>query len=209
MRAPGTLRTIEVFGSIQGEGLRQGEPTIFVRLAGCNLRCGFCDTKRAWGSGREEPVHDIAASVRRIRETLPAEWVCLTGGEPLAQDVRGLVRALKRDAMRVQVETNGTFPPQPGIDWYTVSPKPPRYAVCPELVRKTREVKIVVCRDLKIGEIRRIREAFPRSTPLILQPQSNAAWSMRKAMELVEAACRSGLGGIRISIQLHKVLRIR
>ncbi|RPI99013.1 MAG: 7-carboxy-7-deazaguanine synthase QueE, partial [Candidatus Aminicenantes bacterium] len=48
MLRPPTLKTIEIFASVQGEGLRQGEPTIFVRLAGCNLRCGFCDTKRAW-----------------------------------------------------------------------------------------------------------------------------------------------------------------
>ena len=58
-----TLKIVEIFPSLQGEGLRQGEPTIFVRLAGCNLRCSFCDTKRAWGRGRARSVPDIMAEV--------------------------------------------------------------------------------------------------------------------------------------------------
>ena len=209
MLRPHTLKTIEIFASVQGEGLRQGEPTIFIRLAGCNLRCGFCDTKRAWRSGREMPVDEIVAEAVRLRRELPAAWACLTGGEPLAQDVRPLARELRAAGFKVQVETNGTFPPEPRVDWYTVSPKPPDYGVHPGLKKEAREVKLVVCRTLTLDDVRTVRAAFPRTAPLILQPQSNSVWSRKKALDLLEGASRSGLEAVRLSVQLHKIYKIR
>jgi 7-carboxy-7-deazaguanine synthase len=209
MRPPPTLKTIEIFASVQGEGLRQGEPTIFVRLAGCNLRCGFCDTKKAWAAGREMSVARIVDAVDRLRRDLPTTWVCLTGGEPLAQNVRPLILGLQARGFRVQIETNGTFPPAPLADWHTVSPKPPGYGIHPGFKKRAREVKLVVCRGLGLDGIRTVRAAFPPTVPVILQPQSNAAWSIRKAAGLLEAASRAGLAGIRLSVQLHKVYGLR
>ena len=209
MRRPPTLKTTEIFASVQGEGLRQGEPTIFVRLSGCNRRCDFCDTKKAWRGGRETPVEKIAGEVLRLRLGSPAEWVCLTGGEPLAQDVRPLVRRLHEEGLKVQVETNGTFPPEPGADWLTVSPKPPDYDFHPGFLKRAREVKLVVCRTLTLDTVRTMRAIFPPATPLILQPQSNTAWSRKKALMILQDAGRSGLIGIRLSVQLHKVYGLR
>jgi len=209
MRRPPTLKAIEIFASVQGEGLRQGDPTIFVRLAGCNLRCGFCDTKRAWRAGRELPVDAIAGEVARLRLGYPAAWICLTGGEPLAQNVRPLVLRLHEAGLHVQIETNGTFPPDPRADWHTVSPKPPDYDVHPGFFKRAREVKLVVCRDLTLDAIRTVRTAFPAATPIFLQPQSNAAWSRKKTLELLTGTLRSGLEGVRLSAQLHKVYGIR
>ncbi len=209
MRRPPTLKTIEIFASVQGEGLRQGEPTIFIRLAGCNLRCGFCDTKKAWRGGREMSVESIVEEAGRLRRDFPTTWVCLTGGEPLAQDVRPLILRLHDEGFRVQVETNGTFPPAPLADWHTVSPKPPDYDVHPAFRRRAREVKLVVCRALSLDNVRTVRAAFPRTVPLILQPQSSARWSIRKAVDLLEGASRAGLEGIRLSVQLHKVYGLR
>jgi organic radical activating enzyme len=209
MRRPPTLKTIEIFASVQGEGLRQGEPTVFVRLAGCNRHCGFCDTKKAWRGGRERPVEAIVAEVLRLQNGLPAAWVCLTGGEPLAQDVRPLIDRLHDEGFLVQIETNGTFPPDRRADWLTVSPKPPDYEAHPGLLRLAREVKLVACRDLTLDAVREVRAAFPAATPILLQPRSNEAWSRRKAMKLLEGARRSGLGGIRLSVQLHKIYGLR
>jgi len=209
MRRPPTLKTIEIFASVQGEGLRQGEPTIFVRLAGCNLRCGFCDTKKAWAGGREMSVSAIADEADRLRRDHPTAWVCLTGGEPLAQNVRPLILALQARGFRVQIETNGTFPPAPPADWHTVSPKPPDYAIHPGFAKKAREIKLVVCRGLGLDVIRTVRAAIPRTVPVILQPQSNARWSIQKAVALLESASRAGLEGVRLSVQLHKVYGLR
>jgi organic radical activating enzyme len=209
MRRPPTLKTIETFASVQGEGLRQGEPTIFVRLAGCNLRCSFCDTKYAWDRGRIQTVREIMDDVRALWLGFPARWVCLTGGEPLRQDITPLVRELQRDGLAVQVETNGTLAPRPAADWYTVSPKPPAYSVHPRLRKKAREAKLVVTRGLTADTVRAVRRAFPVAVPILLQPQSNARWSMRKAMKLLEEAYRQGLVNIRVSVQLHRVYRVK
>ncbi len=209
MPRPATLKTIEIFASVQGEGLRQGEPTVFVRLAGCNLRCGFCDTKRAWRGGREVAVEAIVDEVRRLEREYPTTWVCLTGGEPLAQDIRPLIARLHDAGFRVQVETNGTFPPAALADWHTVSPKPPDYAVHPGFKTKAREVKLVVCRGFGLDAIRTARAAVPRPVPIILQPQSNARWSVDRAVRLLQEASRAGLDGIRLSVQLHKIFGLK
>jgi 7-carboxy-7-deazaguanine synthase len=209
MPRPHTLKTTEIFASVQGEGLRQGEPTIFVRLSGCNRRCGFCDTKKAWRNGRELSIDKIVEEIGRLRLDSPAEWVCLTGGEPLAQDIRPLVRRLHEDGLKVQVETNGTFPPEPGADWLTVSPKPPDYEVHPGFSKRAREVKLVVCRALTLDAVRTMRTIFPPVIPIILQPQSNAPWSRKKALRVLEDAGRAGLAGIRLSLQLHKIYGLR
>ncbi len=209
MRRQHTLRTTEVFASVQGEGLRMGEPAIFIRLAGCNLRCSFCDTKRAWGRGRARTVAEIVAEVRSLHRDFPARWACLTGGEPLRQAVAPLIRALRRDGLAVQVETNGTFAPRPDADWYSVSPKPPDYAAHPLFRRKAKEVKLVVSRGLTVDDVRAVRRAFPPATPVILQPQGNAGWSLRKAVRLLEEGSRQGLGNVRVGFQLHKVYKLK
>lgn len=204
-----TLKTIEIFASVQGEGLRQGEPTIFVRLAGCNLRCGFCDTQRAWRGGRERTVEAIVDEVRKLQAAYPTTWVSLTGGEPLAQAVGPLVLRLHGAGFRVQVETNGTFPPARLADWHSVSPKPPDYALHPGFRRKANEVKLVVCRGFSLDAIRIVRATVPLPVPIILQPQSNARWSIDRAVGLLQDGSRAGLQGLRLSVQLHKIYGIK
>ncbi|MEM3426768.1 MAG: radical SAM protein [Nitrososphaerales archaeon] len=107
------LRVSEIFKSIQGEGPNVGIPMTFVRLQGCNLRvpCSYCDTKYAYGPGGFYiDSLDLAARVRA--QGLP--FVCLTGGEPLAQSLGELVSALT-ESCAVEIETNGTLPPP---SWY-------------------------------------------------------------------------------------------
>jgi len=209
MPAPPTLKIIEIFPSIQGEGMRQGEPTVFVRLAGCDRRCSFCDTRYAWEGGAEQAVDKILERVRTIRRGFPARWVCLTGGEPFMQDVRPLVRLLKRDRCLVQLETNGTRYFATAADWITVSPKPKEYLVRPEFQRLAREVKLVVTRELDFAITRRIRAAFPVRIPVLLQPESNRRWSQKRALHLLREATAAGLDNIRFSVQLHKVIGLR
>ena len=203
-----TLKIAEIFPSVQGEGLRQGEPTIFVRLSGCNLRCSFCDTKYAWTGGEMRTRDSVVAEVKKIRLDFPALWVCLTGGEPLLQDISGLVRDLKKEGLEVQVETNGTVDRLLPVDWYTISPKPKDYFYQPRFRKAAKEVKLVVSRELTYEVVSRLHKEFPPDTPVILQPESNRQASARRAMRILEQCLKDGLTNIRLSCQLHKVFKI-
>jgi 7-carboxy-7-deazaguanine synthase len=100
------LNVYEIFRSIQGESSFAGFPCVFVRLAGCNLRCRYCDTRYAQEGGEPMPVEQI---VKRVSE-LGVKLVEVTGGEPLFQpDTPALTNALTEAGHRVLVETNGTL----------------------------------------------------------------------------------------------------
>ena len=100
------MRIIELFPGIQGESTLQGLPTVFVRLTGCNLDCTYCDTRYARDGGIERTTEDIVAEVL----SHGIEYVCITGGEPLADpETPNLARLLDDAGLVVSVETNGSI----------------------------------------------------------------------------------------------------
>ncbi|MBP7794953.1 MAG: 7-carboxy-7-deazaguanine synthase QueE [Candidatus Saccharicenans sp.] len=209
MQPPPTLRINEIFFSAEGEGGRQGQPTIFVRLSGCNLRCDFCDTRYAWEEGQEINQEIILSKIGRLREKYKADWVSITGGEPLVQDIKPLVEKLKQAGFKIQVETNGTKPITFEVDWLTVSPKPPDFFSTRTCRQQATEVKLVVTKNLKLPEVEKVRKKFRVNIPLWLQPESNEVWSYRRAWHLFEQAARGGLKNIRLGCQLHKIYGLR
>lgn len=115
-------RVIEIFTSIQGEGEVIGTPSNFIRLATCNLRCVWCDTKYSWSEGKLMTISEI------ISELNPRVYVTtITGGEPLLQNIVPLAKELKRMGHKIVVETNGTITPSEElrklVDVFSVSPK--------------------------------------------------------------------------------------
>lgn len=108
----------EIFYSLQGEGHHTGYPSVFIRFSGCNLRCPFCDTRHNDG------IHMSDDDIIRAVNLYKADWIVLTGGEPSLWIDDEFVRTLKRaTGKRVAIETNGTRPLPPSLDWVTVSPK--------------------------------------------------------------------------------------
>jgi 7-carboxy-7-deazaguanine synthase len=101
------MKISEIFRSIQGEGRSQGLVTTFIRLAGCNLNCSWCDTPCAREGGKEVPVDDVFQAV----EFSSCGRVCITGGEPLLQldEVVALARRLDEAGYCIEIETNGTI----------------------------------------------------------------------------------------------------
>jgi len=101
------MKVVEIFFSLQGEGVLMGTPTTFVRFEGCNLDCAWCDTRYAREGGEEMSVNQVLDRV----EAMGAPFVCLTGGEPMLQEgIITLVRELLESEHHVTIETNGTVP---------------------------------------------------------------------------------------------------
>lgn len=101
------LKVTEIFHSLQGEADTAGVPTVFVRLTGCPLRCQYCDTAYAFHGGE---WWETSAVLARVRE-YPTRYVCVTGGEPLAQKGCAALLTMLCDAgLRVSLETSGALP---------------------------------------------------------------------------------------------------
>ena len=101
-----SLRIFEIFHSLQGESSRVGLPTVFVRLTGCPLRCGYCDTEYAFHGGATQSFEEILATVASYQ----AQYVCVTGGEPLAQKgCHQLLKMLCDTGYQVSIETSGAI----------------------------------------------------------------------------------------------------
>ena len=102
------MRIVEIFNSIQGEGTHSGLPCAFVRLAACNLRCGYCDTPYSFGKGEERTTASILDEV----DGFHVQHVCITGGEPMLQADAAieLMTGFIARGYTVLLETNGTIP---------------------------------------------------------------------------------------------------
>jgi 7-carboxy-7-deazaguanine synthase len=158
-----TYQVKEIYLTLQGEGAQTGRPAVFLRFAGCNLWsgreadrasavCRFCDTEFIGtdgpGGGRFTRPQDLAAAVwaawpSGATPLVRRPFVVCTGGEPLLQLDGALVEALHVAGFEVAVETNGTLPAPPGIDWICVSPK----ADAPLVLAKGDELKLVYPQD--------------------------------------------------------------
>lgn len=148
----------EVFYTLQGEGRHAGRPAVFCRFAGCNLwtgreadrhraTCQFCDTDFVGtdgpGGGRYSSPAELAQAVAGAwpqgSDSAARRYVVCTGGEPTLQMDVPLIEALHERGFEVAIETNGTLPVPPGIDWICVSPK----AGAPLAQRRGDELKLV------------------------------------------------------------------
>ena len=187
------LQINEIFYSIEGEGQRVGQPTIFVRLAKCNLRCFFCDTE--FDASTEMTIETIFKKVK----IHPAIWVCLTGGEPLGQNITSLCHLLKEKVYRIQIETNGTIHPDPElynlIEHWTVSPK--RRIISSGLTRIT-ELKYVVGKMFREDIVEE-----DRADHIYLQPESSEPRYNQKVFEILMRHPKW-----RLSCIIHKILEL-
>ena len=117
------MRVSEIFYSLQGEGFLAGTPSMFIRLAGCPLRCRWCDTKYAWDetAGQHYSIEKIAQTVEQAR----SKFVVITGGEPMIHsDLPQLVQKLKASKKHITIETAGiAFIPALACDLMSISPK--------------------------------------------------------------------------------------
>jgi 7-carboxy-7-deazaguanine synthase len=192
------LQLAEIFYSLQGEGSFAGTPAVFVRLAGCNLACDFCDTDYSL-----KFIASVDEVVRRVRDAGgDCPMVVITGGEPFAQrETLDLIAALRADGRRVHVESNGTIPVDrelPGDVWLTVSPKERLDA---GMARRANEAKLIVDRRVPREWVQTFAQL---GTPIFLQPEGNKPENVALAVE----AAKSEPALFRLSLQTHKFIGI-
>ena len=204
MKASATLPVVETFHSLQGEGHHSGRSAFFIRLAGCNVGCPWCDTKNSWPADHHPPmtVTDLAAEAAAACRQ-GAAFTVVTGGEPLHHALGHLTQALVISGKPLHLETSGVDPLSGDFDWITLSPKrhrPPRA----DLLSQCHELKVVIhdADDLTFAEA--MAQATGNQTLLLLQP----GWDSAKGEQLAVQHVRSNPRW-QLSLQTHKWLGVR
>lgn len=181
-----TYKINEIFYSLQGEGYYTGTPAVFLRFSGCNRSCPFCDTDHA--SGSDMTASEIVSAIC----SYPSRHLVVTGGEPALQLDSDLLRAIKAQRFYVQIETNGSLPVPPEVDWITCSPKD-----APWKIDRIDELKVVYLQQ-DVEEIARLLPAPHR----FLQPCSGK--NIAQTVEYLLAHPHW-----RLSLQTHKLINIQ
>jgi len=192
---------MEQFYTLQGEGHWAGMPAYFIRTAGCDVGCVWCDVKESW-TVAEEQYTTVEAVVRQAAAS-GAPIAVVTGGEPTMYDLNALTRSLKEAGMRTHIETSGAHPYSGDFDWVTLSPKKFKVAR-EEYYALAQELKVIVYNqhDLKWAE-EEAAKCDPQKTRFLLQPE----WSRRDRVQQVIDYVKDHPHW-RLSLQTHKYINI-
>ena len=208
------MRVIEIFESINGEGLKQGQVALFIRLAGCNLRCSYCDTRYSFENPcyKEMSVEEIVSEANKSGIVN----ITLTGGEPLIhKDVHELIKALAESGHMVEIETNGSVNIKPFLDIKNVS-----FTLdykCPtsleeakmdlsnyEYINKKDSVKFVVGNKEDLAKALEIMKKYDliNKTNCLISP----VFGSIDPKDIVSFLVDNKLNGARIQLQIHKFI---
>ena len=209
-----SLPVVETFHSLQGEGVHAGRSAFFIRLAGCQVGCSWCDTKHSWplAAHPQRPLVELVAEAQAAANA-GAAFLVITGGEPLHHQLDPLCNALQQlsasggKTLPLHLETSGVDPLSGQFDWIALSPKrhrPPR----PELLAACHELKLVVhCGDdlsFAAAMATAARQGRDQEPVLLLQPGADCAAGQQLAIDYVKAN-----PDWRLSLQSHKLLGLR
>ena len=194
---------VEIFESLQGEGRNTGRPCVFVRFAGCNLACPWCDTDVTGRFSLE--LDELAGEIKSFR----ARSVVLTGGEPtIVSGMPELIAELKREGFWVAVETNGLNAAQwlQFADYVAVSPKAEFESLYdrPETLIEADEVRIVASSENVVGFCRKMRQRISARDYYVSPCDRDGEIDFATAKAVL-----SGLDGWSLSVQLQKILGFR
>lgn len=194
------LPVTETFHSIQGEGYWAGSNAWFIRLAGCDVGCSWCDQKETW-SAKHCPKVSIDLLVSEARDASPS-FVVITGGEPLLYDLTALTQKLKDAGLRVHLETSGTRLFSGQWDWVTFSPKTFK-TPHPTAYSHASELKVVVSTRTDISFAEDQALLLPK-IPKFLQPEAGTPDAQQIVFQYVLEN-----PGWKISLQQHKLMGVR
>lgn len=195
------LPLMEAFYTLQGEGFHQGKAAYFIRLAGCDVGCHWCDVKESWEAG----VHDVV-DIRRIAAVAsvhPARLAVITGGEPTMYNLDPLTEELQQSGFKTHIETSGAHPLSGKWDWICLSPKKfkkPERGIIP----KADELKVVIFNKSDFEWAETYATEVRDDCMLYLQPE----WSRAETMIPQIIHYIKEHPKWRISLQAHKFMQI-
>lgn len=191
---------MEHFYTIQGEGYHTGTAAYFIRTAGCDVQCWWCDVKDSWDENKHPKisVNTLTESARRSG----ANMAVITGGEPLLHNLQALTESLKLAGLDVHIETSGSSPISGHLDWITLSPKRFKKPL-DEVFPYVDELKVIVLtnKDLEWAEAN--AEKCPDNTHLILQPEWDTPSSIPLIVDYVKKNPQWQVG-----LQTHKFMDV-
>jgi organic radical activating enzyme len=195
------IPVMEHFYTIQGEGFYTGNAAYFIRLAGCDVGCVWCDVKESWTVSESQLllIDDLVAEVLKY----PGRLVVITGGEPLMYDLTYLTKKLKENGCQINIETSGAYPISGELDWICVSPKKFK-APLKEVVAKANELKCIIFNksDFEFAEQNCLLTT--KDCLLLLQTE----WSKQNLMLPLMIDYVKENPQWKISLQTHKYLDI-
>jgi 7-carboxy-7-deazaguanine synthase len=192
---------MEDFYTIQGEGVHTGKAAYFIRLAGCDVQCWWCDVKDSWDESKHPKVRTGEIVERAVASG--AEFAVITGGEPLLHNLEALTIRLKEEGLRVHIETSGSSPLSGQLDWITLSPKRFKKPL-DEVFPYVDELKVVVLKNKDLEWAEENAKKCPELARLLLQPEWDTPSSVNLIIQYVKKNPEWG-----ISLQTHKFLNIR
>ena len=192
---------MEHFSTIQGEGTYSGRAAYFVRLAGCDVGCVWCDVKESWDT-KAHPILSLDFLITEIA-IANTDFVVITGGEPALYNLAPFIKKLKTLKIEVAIETSGCYPLKGIVDWYCFSPKKFK-APCEEAYQLANELKIVISHPSDIAWAELHGEKVKSTCKLYLQPE----WTKSDAILplIIEFVKRNKKW--QISLQTHKFMHI-
>lgn len=192
---------MEHFYTIQGEGYHQGKAAYFLRLAGCDVGCVWCDVKESWDK-HAHPTTTIEQMISFVKST-PAELVVITGGEPFMYDLSPLISALKEAGLSINIETSGAYPVSGQPDWICISPKKFKAPVA-ENLPLAHELKVVIFHKSDFDWAEKHAASVSPTCKLYLQPEWEKADEMTPLIvEYVKQHPKWA-----ISLQTHKFINV-
>lgn len=195
------LPLMEQFYTVQGEGFHQGKAAYFIRLAGCDVGCHWCDVKESWNVNEHglQRIEDIVAEAIKH----PSEIIVITGGEPLMHNLDELCEKLQTAGKQTHIETSGAHPLSGSWDWICLSPKKFKFPL-PEVVAASSELKVVIFNKSDFKWAEEYAAIVPSDCQLFLQPE----WSkINDMMPLIVEYIKKNPKW-KISLQIHKYMEI-
>ncbi len=190
-----------MFYSLQGEGYHQGKAAFFIRLAGCDVGCVWCDVKDSWDASKH-PQLSIDEIVNAALYH-PSKIAIVTGGEPLLHALAPLTTALKAAGFQTHIETSGSSPLSGQWDWICLSPKKFKFPL-EESIAAASELKVVVFNKSDIEWAESFEKRVSPNCKLFLQPEWDKADTMTPlAIDYIKAHPQWEL-----SAQLHKYIQV-